>query len=547
MVNDLISILKLIPSFAGFKGSDYLHETFEQEGIFLFDEFLADDKSRFDITAKQIQLNAFIKFLKAITHPSQHAYIDNILGDYYRNGKLLTPFGLIECSVPHGLCSGDGWTSIIGTICNYIALQYSCKIQQNRGLIMQYQIYCFGDDGLIASDCKLDLELYEKCNADLGLVVNKSKQEQSSDFFSFLGYYYFREYWNNNEDKSKVAKFPMWRILSGLYYKEKETNIEAEIKRIRHQNESEEVEFEEFMLDYQNLLIDKTGIDLLAFVMKLNNTRNLPYFKEIVKLFAIFEQHSMDPSLILPLKSLRKAFGNGRSLHSVGLENSPTMLALYEIHNTTLERVINQIEETKSMKTQSPPPKKKIEEFAIEREGLSVKFTFHNTDDLELFLKEISGCINIEENSTSVNSIPQPSSNSVNDVLIIQSEDTSSHDTTIIDLNPSDCTSIIKWDENHNGMIDTPISVQKINDISGQGESLLNDHMESQPMVDKTEVSLSEWLVNRSIELRGQIKVEGKVCEEPDNVTLTIDFRKLGHIQHLYTLLKAKGFDVELG
>jgi len=96
-------------------------------------------------------------------------------------------------------------------------------------------------------------------------------------------------------------------------------------------------------------------------------------------------------------------------------------------------------------------------------------------------------------------------------------------------------------------MIDTPISVQKINDLSGQGESLLNDHMESQPMVDKTEVSLSEWLVNRSIELRGQIKVEGKVCEEPDNVTLTLDFRKLGHIQHLYTLLKAKGFDVELG
>lgn len=210
----MVDLFKSMTQFCGFNGGvrvgHYAKELMETR-----DWWLSADFSAFDANAQHLVSHAF-SVLKALFPKDVRTqmYLDNTL-EAYQHVKLITPLGLIYSDKVNGVASGCGFTSVIGTLCNAIATEYWAIRTGHDPIVLS-----FGDDIVIGTNAKVDLDEFSSVMAEVGMECNQEKQEQSQDRFNFLGYYHFR-------GGSKDGIFPIMRLAPGFRYREAYFNLET--------------------------------------------------------------------------------------------------------------------------------------------------------------------------------------------------------------------------------------------------------------------------------------------------------------------------------
>lgn len=311
-----VQMFKNSTQFSGFLGGTNVHHI-AYDLLEKYDTLVSSDFSSFDATCQQIMVEVF-DILKALTPIEYNEYFDNLLY-YYQYSELITPIGMISGNgVINGMNSGDGWTSVIGTLCNALANKYT-MLQMN----INAEVLSFGDDCVVATNDPFDPELYAKHMFELGMICNPSKQEVTSGddaYFSFLGYYYFKKHlYVGKEFSHMLPIFPINRALSSLIYCEKFAKL-SELAETCGLTKEERAELE---------LVNKRGIDMLGHLMKLENLKNHPNYVSFCKLFCETEANKMSSDLILPFEKVMDGFAHLRIVKDKGIETLATLRLLY--------------------------------------------------------------------------------------------------------------------------------------------------------------------------------------------------------------------------
>lgn len=317
MTDRFIDVFKTMEPYYGFNGGENVHKALAP---FMEKEYLVEaDFSKFDQTCQRMMVEVF-DVIKALTPCEYHAYLDIVL-HYYQNAKLITPEGILEGKDGkiNGLCSGEGWTSVIGTLANAIAVKYTMSKLGDT----DYLRLSFGDDIALATNVKFNAHKFESYMNELGMECNKSKQSVTKGkgaHFSFLGYYHFRELWKDGNE----GIFPIMRLAPGLVYAERLNKLTDLCNETGQSEES----FKE---------ANKRGIDLLGYAMKLNVARNHKGFEKLVTYFREHEPNKMSTELIAPFSSFENALRNARTSRNMGIMNSPVMHVLYKLEGKDVE------------------------------------------------------------------------------------------------------------------------------------------------------------------------------------------------------------------
>lgn len=359
LTDKFVELFKVTEPYAGFNGGERIHEIL---GPFMEYEYLVEsDFSKFDQRVVHLMRHVFHVIMKLV--PQAYWRYLQITLNYYQNAKLITPMGVLEAADGrlNGLLSGEGWTSVIGTIANSIAVKYTMK----RMGVDDYRHLAFGDDIAIATN-RFDLDKFERYMLELGMDCNQSKQNVSSGpeaYFSFLGWYHFRDDWKLGNE----GKFPMSRIAPGLYYREFFTSIESAIE----DGISEEA--------VERLRQSPIGLDVIALISKLNNCRNNRNFIELVRFVREHSPKRLSTEYIMPLSELKDLLRQGRRTRGVSLADMPVVRVLYYLEEQEqsagllaeqLETVIQEVErDTVENETLSP----KLEDYS-EIGGMPIDF-----------------------------------------------------------------------------------------------------------------------------------------------------------------------------
>lgn len=320
----ILTSFKNHPQFVGFKGGGNIAADVAP----LLDKqyLLSSDFSAFDTTCKNF-IPIIFNMLDEISDYKHSAYFKNIQ-EYYLHSELLTPNGLLSSKLTNGLNSGDGWTSVIGTLSNAIANTYVLALMKINADVLSY-----GDDCVVASNEYIDIQLYADYMAQLGLVCNPEKQELTHGdkaYFSFLGYYYLKE--DKHLEYNKMAKFPIMRSLSSLIYFERFNKVEDLITMVSLTEEERTKILES----------KRVGIELLGHLMKLDNCRNNEAFESFVVYFKQHEKFQMKTNLIMPMEKLMSTMRQLRYQRGESLANSPTMKLLLTLeYGENYETMIN--------------------------------------------------------------------------------------------------------------------------------------------------------------------------------------------------------------
>lgn len=324
----LTDAMQTIPEYYGLNGVDRVHEVI---GEFFKREFTVEgDFSSFDNSCGPMMKYVF-DLLRDITDHEYDAYF-NIVEAFYKHPTIITPMGLMSSNCPAGLMSGSGWTSIIGTLVNSIAVHYTMEMMG----VDDYANLAFGDD--IALNCNyFDEEEFERHMRDLNLLCNKEKQAVSTGLnarVSFLGSFFFKA------KPELKGVFPIMRCAPGLYYSEKFSDVSEACGELN-------VDEEEFKG------ISKLGVNMLGLVKKMDNCRNHADFEKFVKLVVDNEPSNLDTSMIMPFEKLEIAFRAGRTSRGSKLAESDIMQLLFtwqnedfvkQVYNTTFKLSSKQTE-----------------------------------------------------------------------------------------------------------------------------------------------------------------------------------------------------------
>lgn len=301
----MVRLFKTIPEFYGFNGGENVHKIVAP---FMSKKYLIEgDFSSFDARC-QLMMNQVFKVLMKITPQKYWRYLQICL-NYYQNSILITPIGVIsgKDGKINGLNSGDGWTSVIGTLSNALAVRYSLK----RMGIDNYLNLAFGDDIAIATDSEFDTVQFENCMDELGMLCNRSKQGVQSGekgYFSFLGYYHFRHLPNSK------GKFPIMRLAPGLVWKENYTKVEQVVSNLS-------IDIDEEDLPNCND-IEYKGVRLLGFAMKLNVANEHGSFTQLMDTFIEHEPDGMDLRKFIHLSKLESGMKSHRTSRSSSIIES---------------------------------------------------------------------------------------------------------------------------------------------------------------------------------------------------------------------------------
>lgn len=305
-----IEVFKTMTPYYGFNGGERVHEVL---GAFMEKKILVEsDFSSFDQRVVHLMPHIFQVISQVV--PEQYwQYLWNTL-NYYQHAELITPVGILrgKDGRPNGLLSGEGWTSVIGTLANSIAVKYAMM----RMGVTDYVRLSFGDDIAIAAD-EFSVEKFELYMKELGMDCNRSKQNASEGptaGFSFLGWYHFRDDWKDGCQ----GKFPMCRIAPGLYYREYWMDVKDVLADDTVSEEAKKL-----------LRQSPIGIDIIALASKLNNCRNNRNFVELVRYVREHSPKKLSTKYILPLEEVREAIRNGRKTRGLSLANSPVVQLLY--------------------------------------------------------------------------------------------------------------------------------------------------------------------------------------------------------------------------
>lgn len=313
LTDRFIDLFKTMTPYSGFNGGERVHEVLAP---FMEMEYLVEsDFSKFDQRVVHLMPHVFQVVMKVV--PQKYWRYLQLTLDYYQNAQLLTPIGVISAKDGrrNGLMSGEGWTSVIGTLANSIAVKYTMK----RMGIEKYLRLSFGDDIALATDEPFSIDLFERYMLELGMDCNKTKQNLSSGpqaYFSFLGWYHFRDDWKSGNQ----GKFPMCRIAPKLFYREFFLTVDSV-------EASEEVSEEVVELLRQTPI----GIDIVAIASKINLCRNNVDFTKLVELVRENSPHKLSTEYIIPLEEVALAIRDGRHQRNLGLANQPVVRELYKI------------------------------------------------------------------------------------------------------------------------------------------------------------------------------------------------------------------------
>lgn len=312
LTDGFINLFKTMKPYAGFNGGENVWQYIDH--MMGYKYLIESDFSGFDQRCQNILPYVF-KVIALVCEPRFRPYLSFVL-DYYQHAELITPIGILSSSQKiNGLMSGEGWTSVIGTITNSIAVVYTMmRMGQEPG---SYERLTFGDDIAIAAD-EFNVDLFEKYMLELGMDCNRSKQNVSSGpeaYFSFLGYYHFRD----DHAKGNRGKFPICRLAPGLYYKEFQMSPSTLTK---HGLDEETV---------RNLRETPEAIDMVAIAAKLNNCKDNDDFESLVKLVRENSPRRLDTDYIMPFEAVRLAVKNGRKSRNMGLANSEVVQLLYRL------------------------------------------------------------------------------------------------------------------------------------------------------------------------------------------------------------------------
>lgn len=312
----LVSLFKNMHQYCGFNGGErvyrYLGKMMEMEFL------IESDFSSFDQRCQGIMPHVFWVVSQMV--PSKyHPYLSNTL-NFYQNSSLVTPIGILsgKNGKKNGLMSGDGWTSVIGTLANAVSVKYALKRMESELGTIEYKNLAYGDDIAIAAS-KFSPDMFEHYMSELGMDCNRSKQNLSygdQAFFSFLGYYHFRDLWHDGNK----GIFPMSRLSPGLYYREyyaSPSTLQREL-----------VLTEEEM---GKLKANPEIIEMVAIVSKLNNCSQHKDFRKLVSYVREHSPNRLDTEMIAPLSKLKEAMKTGRKSRSTRLEYTPVMSLLYEL------------------------------------------------------------------------------------------------------------------------------------------------------------------------------------------------------------------------
>lgn len=295
----LVNIFKTMPTFYGFNGGENVYECLER---FMRRDYLIEgDFSSFDQNCQEMMEVVFTALMQ-IVDKQYHPYLTNLLA-YYQNAILITPEGILTGRKINGLNSGEGWTSVIGTLANAIAVKYAMR----RMGIKEYDNLAFGDDIAIATDSEFNPDLFESAMMELGMECNKEKQGVTNGedaYFSFLGYYHFKKSWA----LGNKGKFPIMRLASGLVFKERYEDLGGEY-----------IEGEEYSSEQ---------VRLLGYAMKLNVCKEHGDFEILVKTVATHEPTGLPVEKILSAKSLAQYLRVHRTSNRNSIENSPVIRVL---------------------------------------------------------------------------------------------------------------------------------------------------------------------------------------------------------------------------
>lgn len=205
------------------------------------------DYSKFDSTLSYKMIKIAFDILK--THfdcVDEHEW--STIFRYFIKTSIIMPDGNIYVK-SHGVPSGSYFTQLVGSICNYIALQY-IAIRLTSHDIPAKDTMVLGDDSLFGLSEWFSLEEVSKLASELGLVVNagKSRRARRGEDLHFLGHDWhggladrpvdevakrvvFPEYWDNSgmsnhsRQRSRALSYladsiSSWKIYRTLGYAE---------------------------------------------------------------------------------------------------------------------------------------------------------------------------------------------------------------------------------------------------------------------------------------------------------------------------------------
>lgn len=343
MTDKLINVMKTMTQFSGFNGGDNVHRYIEP---MMAKEWLYSlDFSKFDANCQGI-MDHVMKFLKTLYDPKYHQYFDNLI-KFYQKVSLITPAGVFEGTGINGLMSGEGWTSLIGTFANAIAIKYTLMRMEEEGKLTNRQPICvlsFGDDIALASDERLPLEDLATFMSEIGMVCNKDKQEETCGLdarFSFLGYYYFKRRWFEGIPTDAMPVFPVMRILPNLVFQERSLHVGKLMSQVKNMNLDED-QLGEFM---ELLKSDQLDVFIMSTVMRLNNLRNHLDFSKVVSFVKEHAHIELTSDKVMPFSRLAEMFRGNRTSRNFGLAKSAIIqelwvqeeLASYQFLNEDIE------------------------------------------------------------------------------------------------------------------------------------------------------------------------------------------------------------------
>jgi len=256
----------------GYNGVEEMSENFS-ECFNNVDHFYSLDFSAFDASVREEMMDAIfdVVFPIIMDLTDEHKSLLARLKRYYMTCGLLTPTGLLESDSVHGLFSGMGLTSVIGTISNLIAVKFA---MDDCGYgVDDWVHFAFGDDTVLASASKVDLADLSKSLAKIGFKLNVDKthiSEEAGDYarIDFLGAHFFR-----NDCR---AVRTLMRALPGMIFQKNDSeNIESLADALLYDRKDKGV------IDELRMKVTFMGV-----VSKLANLYAHEHFAEIVEVVA---------------------------------------------------------------------------------------------------------------------------------------------------------------------------------------------------------------------------------------------------------------------
>lgn len=179
------------------------------------------DYSGFDSSVSPLLIGVAFNILRTWFVPSEEvarrfAWCER----HFVNTKILMPDGELYAK-RRGIPSGSYFTQLIGSIVNYLSLQYGV-LKLTGKAIGRDDVMVLGDDSVMGFGHKLDLVRFQKVMSEIGMVINpeKTHQARKGQPVQFLGHTWVRG----------IVDRPLIDVAKRLVYPERSDRSESSVQ-----------------------------------------------------------------------------------------------------------------------------------------------------------------------------------------------------------------------------------------------------------------------------------------------------------------------------